>query len=241
MALAFTLLTSGSDTTTHPSTTASINPTSGAVVYALVAIAVAGGGVIETTDSLAISGAGLTWTTLGSAGENASNRRKIFAVKGTGTPSSGALTITFSPGGGASWTETAWHIVEATGLDGTTNNGAMFTNVTAGATALSVTISETPDAGDAVLAAFTIESTGTSPALNGELSTQVALFDAGTDIRALLSAYDSSPDSNPAPGITWTGANSATGIAFIVNAAAGGGATSITKKAATYYRMMRNR
>lgn len=226
MAIAITGLTSGLDTTTHPTVTASISPTSGAVVYVFVAIAVAGGGTVGSGDSLSVSGAGLTWNTLGNAGQNGDNRRKLFVVRGTGTPSAGALTITFTSGSGGTWTETGWSVVEATGLDGTTPNGTVYTATTGGATALSVTVSETPDAGDFVLAGFTIESNDTTPTRNSELDTTIHSINGGSDIRAVFTAYDSAPDSTPVPGITWTGTNSATALAFIVNAGAGGGANN---------------
>ncbi len=225
MAITITALTSGSDTTTNPSVTASISPASGSVVYAFVAVAVEGGGTTNGSESLSAVGAGLSWSTIGHAHGSGTNRRALFLMRGTGTPSAGAVTFTFSTGVGT-WTETAWSIVQVTGLDGTTPNGTVYTATTAGATALSVTVSETPDAGDFVLAGFTIESNDTTPTRNSELDTTIHSINGGSDIRAMFTAYDSVPDSTPVPGITWTGTNSATGIAVVLNVAAGAAATS---------------
>lgn len=226
MAITITALTSGYETTTHPSVTASISPASGSVVYAYVGIALAGGSFSHGSDSLSGSGAGLTWTTIGTVSNVGGDRRRLFLMRGTGTPSSGAVTWTFTPGGGETWTETAWSIVQIEGLDGTTPNGTVYTNFTSGATSLSVTVSDVPDSGDFVLAGFSIESNSTSPTRNSELDTTIHSLDGGSDMRALFTAYDSVPDSTPAPGITWTGTNSAYGIAVVLNVAAGASATS---------------
>lgn len=119
-----------------------------------------------------------------------------------------------------------WSIVQVEGLDGTTHNGTVYTNFTSGATSLSVTVSDVPDSGDFVLAGFSIESNSTSPTRNSELDTTIHSVDGGTDLRAMFTAYDSVPDSTPVPGITWTGTNSAYGIAVVLNVAAGAAATS---------------
>src|SRR5687768_8851074 len=117
MAIAWNELTQGADTTNNPATTASITPTSGAVVYAGVLVAVAGGGGTGAADSLAISGCGLTWVEV--AELQYGGRRAVYVWKGTGTPSAGALTITFTSGTGSTWTETMWSIDEVTGADST--------------------------------------------------------------------------------------------------------------------------
>lgn len=220
MAVSITNLTSGSDTTNNPSTTASISPASGGVVLATVVAAWTG----DATDrTLSISGCGLTWTEVGRRAH--ATRRTLFLMKGTGTPSSGTLSITAGQGVGT-WTENMWVIDQVTGQDGTTPLGAFYSNDTSGDpgqsnTVEDVTISDTPAAGDYVYAALALETSQTVT-LGSELSDAVGSSLGGTDSRAIHTAIDSSPDSTPFPSWTWSTSCGAAAFGIVVKAASGG-------------------
>jgi hypothetical protein len=219
MAIAWTELTQGSDTTNNPATTASVSPTSGAVVYAAVLVAAEGGGSMVAGDSLAVSGAGLTWALVGS---QVYNRRKVFVMCGTGTPSAGALTLTYTPSGANVFAEFMWSVDEATGVDTGDPDDAAVTASTAAATALATGDVGTPGTDDHIYAAFGIEGAAVSALIDD--GTALTNLGGGTDCRTLVVFYDAN-HSDETPSITWTGTNSAGGVGFIVNAAAGGGGT----------------
>lgn len=223
MAIAFAELTQGSDTTNNPSTTASITPTNGAIVLAAVIIAQTDGNGLSAS-SLTISGCGLTWTQITSLiyGSD-SGRRRIFLFKGTGTPSTGALTITHTTGG--TWTETLWSIDEATGVDAVTPFGTAYTNRSVTGTTASVTVSDTPDAGDFVYSCIGEESDITVTPESG--FTTLSNVTGGSDGRVLIAMYDGTPTIDTTPSATWTGNNNWGIIGIVVNVDAGGGGLSI--------------
>lgn len=213
MALSIAELTSGSGTS-NPATTASISPTSGRQWLASVAVSVVGGYQTTSSDTVAITGAGLTWTAVGQV-KVFGARRGLYVLKGTGTPSSGALTITFTPGAGATFESFKWGIVEITDTDATPY-GTAYTNSGSG-TAASVTVSDTPDAGDFVFFVHAQEDNNTD-SLNSELDTSLIRVGNTTGARRFGISYDTSPDSTPVPGVTWTGSCSWAAIGFIINA-----------------------
>src|SRR5687768_8782818 len=98
-----TLLTEGFDnanrTTGNAYTTASISPTSGALVLA---------GVVTTgnNDDPTLTGAGLTWAKLFEIPYDTAGTPtdRLCVFQGTGTPSAGAITITI----GANHTNCVW-------------------------------------------------------------------------------------------------------------------------------------
>lgn len=214
MALSIAELTSGSGTS-NPGTTASISPTSGRQWLASVAVSVVGGYVTTSSDTVAITGAGLTWTAVGQV-KVFGSRRGIYVLKGTGTPSSGALTITFTPGAGATFESFKWGIVEITDTDATPY-GTAYTNTSGSGTAASVTVSETPDAGDFVFFVHAQEDNNTD-SLNSELDTSLIRVGNTTGARRFGISYDTSPDSTPVPGVTWTGSCAWAAIGFVINA-----------------------
>lgn len=218
MALSITNLTSGSDTTNNPSTTASISPANGSFLLVAVGRANSTG----TSYTVTVSGCGLTWTRidnqlLESAGVQ---RRELQVWLGTGTPSSGSLTIT--SGGGENWTEHVWCVDQVSGADGVTPTGTSYSSYVDGSTSLTVTVSETPDAGDFVYAAWGLSLASPGSLSYAELDTTLATVTGGSDFRSLSVTYNSAPDSNPAPQITASSQGIA-GISFIINAAAGAG------------------
>jgi len=78
-----------------------------------------------------LSGCGLTWVAIGTVEEDVSvpSMRGGTLFRGLGTPSTGALTITF----GVTHESCAWSVAEATGIDtsGTNGSGAVVQVVTA--------------------------------------------------------------------------------------------------------------
>jgi hypothetical protein len=109
-----------------------------------------------------------------------------------------------------------------TGCDTTTPLGTAASNSGAGATSGSVTVSGTPDTDDFVYATFAHTGAASDMTINSELSNEVLETGGGGDTRRLLTAYDSTPDASPVPGVSWTGAEDWAGVAFIVNVGAGG-------------------
>ena len=227
MALSLSALTSGSSTS-NPATTASISPTAGRKWLAVITVSMPGGYSTSASDSLAVSGAGLTWTQL-SRVATWGTRRALYVFRGDGTPSSGALTLTFTPNFGAA-EQLKWAIVELDGIDTTTPYGTAYTNSGSG-TAASVTVSETPDAGDFILFLHGQED-GNTDTLNSELDTSLIRIGDSTGSRRFGISYDSAPDSTPAPGVTWTGSCSWGAIGFVLNAGAGGGSQALAGDAA---------
>lgn len=221
-ALSFTHLTGGSDTTTEPSTTASITPSANTPVFCSVVIAVEGGGNTGDSDSMSVSGCNLTWTQVGRAHYQGSSndRRSVYVFRGFGaSPTTGSLTIDFTTGLGATWTEHMWSVDECANAT-TTLPTPYITEPSGAQTSATVTVSETPDTGDFVFAAFGVETASATISLNSELETSLYNQENGTDGRSIQVAYDSAPDASPAPGISWTGgAGSCSGVAFVVNTA----------------------
>ena len=217
----FTLLTSGT-VTSKPVVTASISPAANALIIVAVASAQSPGA--PYTQSMDISGLGLDWS---QSDIDYGYRRNIFAALAvTGaSPGSGTITMDFTTS--YTWLEAKYDVIQVTGVDTADPVGTIFTinDGNSHGSVLRLTVSETPGAGDVVFAAFGIEGASVSAALGSELDTTLNNSGGGGNVRTLVTAYDSAPDSTPNPGITWTGSYFSGGIAFIVHAAAGGGAS----------------
>jgi len=122
-------------TTGDPYTTASITPTSGALTLICIQTAAS---LLDPT----VTGAGLTWTillsgaggvsynTVGSPGD------RLMVFRGTGTPSTGAISINPAD----SVTGCLWKVVEWTGQDTTTPVVQSVTNRADNSTAVSVSL-----------------------------------------------------------------------------------------------------
>lgn len=216
-----TVLTSGIHTT-NGSNTASINPTAGGVVLVLAASAGTPGPAFESGET-AVSGCGLTWTTVGWLSVY-SGRRAIAAIKGVGSPSEGALTITTFPSGGTTFQETLYGVLQITGQDDTTFSDAAITGT---ATGTSLTLGDvgTPGAGDAVLSVFANTlATDDNRALTAGI-TELAHIIGGGNVRSLIVGWDINATPDETPGATQSTSDDWGGLAFIVNVAAGGGGT----------------
>ena len=178
------------------------------------------------------------WTEIAEI-EDWGSRRSTWVVRGvntSGSEQSGTITLTvYDPNTG--YQEHICHVDLVTGADTTTPNGTVATNSANGATSATVTVSGTPDAGDAVYAAFTHTGASSDMTINGELSNEIAETGGGGNVRRVLTAYDSTPDSSPVPGVSWSGAEDWSGVAFIINAGAGG--PTIAPLASRYFSMMR--
>lgn len=110
MAITATLLTNNFQSDAGPWVTASVSP-SGFVLLG-ISITEFGGGTAPT--SLAASGCGLTWTTVDHV-DNATSLVSCWVLKGLGTPSAGAITVT--PTGGTSLKEANWSVIDVGGAD----------------------------------------------------------------------------------------------------------------------------
>lgn len=234
--MAINALTDGVDTSTNPSTTASISPTSGATCYAFVGIAETSGTNFEG-GTLAISGAGLTWVEVTSR-TFLGARRKLYLFRGTGTPSSGALTITYTDDVDAAgtWTESMWSVFEVTDATVADPDDAPVSNDTGsgGSTSLAIGDVGTPGTDDLVICGFIIEG-GTVSATLGQ-GTQLVNRGSGSDVRTLVVGYDPTP-FDETPSVSWSGTESALGIGMIVNVTPAAGGSPIAVKS-TYYHLV---
>ena len=179
-------LTSGGSTTDGTTfATASISPSTAPEKTWLAFVKVSGGSPNLNTTTL--SGAGLTWTSLASTVYGA-NTRRLTLFRGTGTPTSGALTIGNSAS--ATMTGAIWAVLEisgastdnATTLPTTSLDGVLLSPVSASGAGTSTTATATvggrlPDATPEVLllsaVAIASASYATTTAL-GATTTNVA-------------------------------------------------------------------
>ena len=222
MAIAISLLTSGIEPTTNPSTTDAVNPTAGSVTYLFIAYAVEGGGTAINSDTVTPTGARGTWTQDEKIADDTdgSGRRGSTLWIGTGTVTNEAITITATMTG--TWTETAWIVVEVTGADGTTPNDTPQKVSNTGTSATLPSLG-TAGASDAVLWAVHHEEGDESVTATGWTAVGAVVgTNASNDIRTLHGFYDlTSPDVTPA---TDTFTSSVYGaIGFIINVGAAGG------------------
>ena len=233
MAIAWTELTEGFSAS-NPGVTASISPTADRWVFVAVATSSTEGPHAGEVD---ISGCGITWAKVSEI--DFGGRRTVHVFRGmNASPTTGALTITWTDDGGSgAYEQMKWSVDEASGVHATVPVGTAYTTASSGET-MAVTVSETPDSGDHVYAAMALEDNNATT-LNGELATKLSDFGDATGARHLTVAYDDTPDSSPTPGMSWTGSTSYGGIAFIVETAGDVGGGSVVPQAMMMYRRMR--
>jgi hypothetical protein len=214
MALAITNLTAGNDTTNNPATTASISPTSGAIVYLTVGYATTDG--MHPNDEITPVGVMATWEEIGRiSGEG---RRGIMVFRGSGAITPGTISITVSPEG--NWAETFWSVEEVAGYNAGDPDDAPVGAAAASGTSGAIADVGTIDAGDAVIAAFGHEE---SESLTITGFTTLSAQTGGTDLRTLHVGYSASDET---PEATWATNASWEGIAWIVNVDPGGGSAA---------------
>lgn len=228
-AVSCSVLTQSSDTTNAASyATASVTPSSNALV--LVATEQARNTATACTDNdvSGITGNGLTWVNI---------NKQCFSDAGAPThtvelwrsmgasPSTGAITIST---GGSTQIHMAWAVIECTGVDtsGTNGSGAIVQsaiNLTEPGTSLTVTLGAFGDAGNATLGAFGVadnvavtEGTGFT-----ELAEQL-VSDGGLD-SGLQVQWRSTNDTNV--DASWSSID-AGGVAIEIKAAATAADTS---------------
>jgi hypothetical protein len=218
MPLAITNLTAGNDTTNNPATTASISPTSGAIVY--LTVGYAGDASTHPNDDIAPSGVMATWEEIGRIGSAGEGRRGIMVFRGSGAITPGTISITVSPSAG-NWAETFWSIAEVTGYNAGDPDDAPVGAEAASGTSGAITDVGTIDAGDAVIAAFAHEE---SESLTITGFTSLSAQTGGTDLRTLHVGYSMSDET---PEATWATNAAWQGIAWIVNVDPGGGAAVV--------------
>lgn len=198
----------------------------GGVLYLCVGTAFVngtGGAAMTIGGTLDLGG----WTEIGAV-QDFGSRRTLWVIRGintSGVEQSGTVTLTSSDAPNTGYQEHIYDAVLFTGGDETTPNGAVATNSGSG-TSGTVTVTGTPDAGDYVFAVFVHTNASADMTINAELSNELIETGGGANLRRMLTAYDSSPDANPVPGVSWTGSEDWAGIAFIVNVGAGGGAAT---------------
>lgn len=223
VALAFTLLEASRDASTLAGTsdstsTGSITCPADSVTYVALAVAVNSNGTV----SFSVSGASLTWDQVDI--EYYASRRTVAVFRGvnTGAETSGALTVSMTSSGNA-LQELAWSIVRVTGADTADPEGTPISNSVSSGTAMTIADFGGPPSGDdQVFAASAFESGADSFAFASGM-TEIGSVTGGANVRSLKTAYG----TDQTPGVTWgTSGNGAGGIAFIVNAAAGGGAAA---------------
>lgn len=209
-----TLLDDGLDNTNravgNSYTTASISPTNGALVLAV--ISTVGN---NSAGSPALSGAGLTWTevTHVSYDTGASPTDRITVFRGTGTPSAGAVSIA----GAGNHTSCQWSIFELTGQHATTPIPQSPVNTGDAGTAISVSMGAFGSANN-----WTVLVVGRD---QGGTTTWDSLTDIGTqqtgENTVLNVAYVAGNDSTPSG--TASVARDWGAIALEIAEASGGG------------------
>lgn len=104
-----TLLDSGEDNTTGVTSksTSIVTPSAGAVLKLGIMLRLAGG-----TDNPTVSGAGLTWTLVD---VRVQSFHRLLTFRGTGTPSTGALTV--ARGGATTLSQMSWLLSQYLGAD----------------------------------------------------------------------------------------------------------------------------
>lgn len=217
--LSWSHLTSGSDTTTEPTSTASITPTANADVFVSIVVAVAGGGTTKAADTMSVSGCNLTWTQVAEIPyKDNSDRRSCYVWHGKGaSPTTGVLTLAFTPDSGT-WTEHMWIVDQVTGA----HTSSPYSNVatvgyTTGGTSVSVTVGGTVDSGDHV---FFMCGHETDEAVTLEASlTSLAAVTGGSDCRTINAGYDGTPTIDQTPSASWSSSSGYAAIAFIVEVA----------------------
>jgi hypothetical protein len=201
MAIVATVLDQGkSDVDGTTFTTGSITPTSGRLTLIFVSVWASGGG----SPAPIVAGAGMNWSTYSdgtTVGQKLydSNKGRIRALRAdSGTPASGALTITTS----VTCQACAWAVVEF--VDAENGNALQLVSGTATSSTPSVTLSGANSA-NAVVGVFGADATATFT--NGAGFSTIADQSTSTDIVRLavefLNAGQNTVDGTWGSSIIW--------------------------------------
>lgn len=227
MALAFSNLTTGADIDGgSSSTTASVSPTSNALVLLAVDQRT---GITADPNQPTATGNGLTWELVGTIvyDTTSSSRKRVTVLRALGaSPSAGAITVDF---GGQANTDVHWTVDQFTGVDtgGTNGSAAIVQAVTAkdetgSASSLTVTLAAFGSANNATYGGFGV-STNTALAVgSGFTLGGTAQTYAGS--AAIISEYNLANDTSV--DITMT-ASLVGGVAAEIKAAASASPTPL--------------
>jgi hypothetical protein len=224
-----TLLTNGT-LTTNGTATASISPSADIPVYACLASAQSEGGGNEGGVSFTVSGAGLTWAAVASSEIFYGGRRHAEIWRGvSASPSSGGITITASNIYGGTFQSTMYALFEA---DAAIDTADPNTDGVVGAgTGTTATASGLADPGTGGVFSCFINTTAANAMTPGaEAGAELVDFadSAGSpNVRRMMVAYDSTPDSTPVPTATFTSDDWAA-MAITLNEGAGGSAPTLS-------------
>lgn len=231
MAATVTNLTSGG-TTSNPGVTASIAPAANRVLLVEVAVTKTGAPAPGAAD-MSVSGLGLTWQQVQDVGgvdltqEYRARRRLYWFVAETSgvAPSPGSLTITYS--GVATFQEVAWSVEEVAGAVSGNNGqdaigGTGNTSVGTGSTSITVTIVDSPVAGDITIAMAGIEQSGGTPGITSPGTAVELSNNEHTNVRHLIVGYDPNASTAYTFGPWGSTANGAGAMGIRIVAATGG-------------------
>jgi hypothetical protein len=225
MTISITNLTSGSEVWTVETndTIAVASSTVPNNSVAVLTVAAASGSSANMVNVETPTTSGLTWNLAGTV--DYGSRRSLWVYYAINASGSGVTAATSAVVENVPYAiqEAIWSLDLIEGVDTTTPFGTVTTNSGAGATSGAVTVTGTPDAGDYVWLSFVHTGASSDRTINGELSNEILELGGGTNVRRILTAYDSTPDASPVPGVSWSGAEDWGGVAFIVNVGAGGG------------------
>ena len=212
--LAITNLDNGT-TTSNPATTATLSPSSGSMLIVSVAAAVSS--APPGIGTLDISGCGLTWTQVD--GQQWGARRDMFVWAGTGTPTSGTLTITYTPNA-YTFQEMMYSVEQVTGFDSGSPYDTPVKNTAVGN--LDLPDVGTPGSGDGIFSFFAHENADNNLDFTTGI-TELARESGGANVRQIITGYERDESMDETPGVTNDGGSNATGgIAFIVNSGSSG-------------------
>lgn len=193
--------------TSNPCSTASLTPTAGSMLIVSAAAASSG-----SVSDIAVTGGGLSWTQLDFQVYGA--RRAISVWRGTGTYTSGALTITVSLGFG-DYQETMFSVEQVTGFNASDPDDAAVS--AEGDDNLNLPDVGTPGTGDMIFSIFAHEDGANNFNFTSGI-TELAREAAGANVRQIITGYECDASMDETPGVTSSGGTNAIGgIAFIVN------------------------
>lgn len=223
MAISVTNLTAGIGTS-DPQSTASVAPTSGAVLILTVTVSASTAGGVE--DALAVSGLSGTWTQRSTYAWASRRRTWLFTCAnwtGSGTISLNPTVTDFQ--------EIGWVLDQATGLDATTPFGTFVSGGggTGTSTTRTLTASGVPDTGDATYSSLSLESNvNMNPEAGWTALGQTTTGSLG--VRRVESAWDADADTTCT--WSWNGTGQGNG-GFIVILNVGAASTNASAIEAT--------